>query len=117
MLLLLLASCSHADGTPKPEDVIARGWDAHEAALAAGEKAASCAEVGAAMEQALAPHRADLAAAFALERDPDHLAKLVDFLEAHQDRLDELARRGEALRARCPDDAGVVRAFRDLQPP
>lgn len=118
LLAFILASCGHADdGAPKAEDVIARGWDAHEAVIAAGEKAASCAGVATAMQQALAPRRADLAASFALERDPDHLAKLVDFLEAHQDRLDALARRDDALRARCPDDAAVVAAFRALQPP
>ncbi len=116
-LALGLGGCSQKKPTSKPGDVIARGWDAHEAVIAAGEHAASCGEVATAMRRALGAHRQDLAEAFALERDTERLATIVDYLEAHQERLDELARRDDALRARCPDDADVVAAFRDLQPP
>ncbi len=113
-MCLLGCGSSHA---PTPGDVVERGWDAHEAVIAAGERAATCADAGAAMQRELRDRRPALAAAVALDRDPDQLAKLVDFLEAHQDRLDELARRTDAVRARCPDDAGVVTALRDLAVP
>jgi hypothetical protein len=116
VLAFALAACGKS-GAPTPGQVVERGWDAHEAVVAAGEHAASCPEVGAAMRRALGEHHAALADAFELDRDPAQLEKLVDFLEAHQDRLDELARRSDALRARCPDDASVTAAFHDLQVP
>jgi hypothetical protein len=116
LLVMMLAACGSGHA-PTAGEIVERGWDAHEAVIAAGERAATCADAGAAMQRELRDRRPALAAAIAFDRDPAQLAKLVDFLESHQDRLDELARRTDAVRTRCPDDAGVVTALRDLAVP
>lgn len=115
-LLTILLACG-SSRAPTPGEIVERGWDAHEAVIAAGERAATCADAGAAMQRELRDRRPALLAAVAIDRDADQLEKLADFLEAHQDRLDELARRTDAVRARCAEDAGVATALRDLAVP
>jgi hypothetical protein len=92
-----------------------RGWRAHEMVVTAGERAPTCTEAGAAMQRVLDEHRADFAAALALDDDKQRLAEATDYLEAHQDRYADLETRMTGLSERCADDVTVQAAFAAME--
>jgi hypothetical protein len=110
-----LAACK--DGPPSAAEIADRGWRAHELAVAAGERAPTCAAAGLAMQLVVAVHRQDFVAAVALDRDPKQLAAATDYLEAHQDRYADLETRMVALSERCADDPAVQAAFAQMETP
>ena len=110
-----LAACK--DRAPTPADIADRGWRAHELVVAAGERAATCAEAGAAMQRVFTEHRQDFVDAIALDRDPQKLREATDYLEAHQDRYADLETRMTALSERCATDPTVQAAFTVMESP
>lgn len=113
--LVALAGCK--DRPPSAAEIADRGWRAHEQVVTAGERAATCAEAGAAMQRVFAAHRQDFVDAIALDRDRDRLNAAIDYLEAHQDRYADLETRMTALAERCADDPGVQGAFTMMESP
>src|SRR5262249_24910304 len=118
MLVLVaaaLAACK--ERAPSPAEVADRGWRAHELVVTAGERAATCAEAGNAMQRVYTEHRQAFVDAIALDRDRDKLAQATEYLESHQDRYDDLETRLIALSERCADDPGVQAAFIAMESP
>jgi hypothetical protein len=110
------AACAGCkDRPPTPAEIADRGWRAHELVVTAGERAPTCAEAGAAMQRVLDEHRADFAAAIALDDDRQRLAEATDYLEAHQDRYADLETRMTGLSERCADDATVQAVFAAME--
>lgn len=110
-----LAGCK--DRAASPAEIADRGWRAHELAVTAGERAATCALAGAAMQGVIAAHRQDFVDAVALDRDKQKLVEATDYLEAHQDRYADLETRMTALSERCADDPAVQAAFTAMESP
>jgi hypothetical protein len=113
--LCALLACK--PGAPSPGEIADRGWRAHELVVAAGERAATCADAGPAMQQVIRDHRQDFVAAMALDHDRARLAAATAFLEAHQDRYADLETRMAGLADRCADDLGVQAAFAAMESP
>lgn len=105
------------DHAPSPAEIADRGWHAHELVVAAGERAATCAQAGVEMQRVFVAHRQDFVDAIALDRDKERLAEATAFLEAHQDRYADLETRMVALADRCADDATVQAAFQQMETP
>jgi len=115
IVAIAIVACHPAD-----DDAVAvtdRGWRAHELAVAAGERAATCADAGRAMQRVIAEHRQDFVAAIALDRDPVRLRAATAYIESHPDRYRDLETRMEALSDRCADDPTVQAAFRQMESP
>ena len=110
-----LAACK--ERAASPAEIADRGWGAHELVVAAGERAATCAEAGAAMQRVFAEHRQAFVDAIALDADRDRLIEATDYLEAHQDRYNDLETRMTALSERCADDPAVVAVFKAMESP
>lgn len=105
------------DTRPTPAEITDRAWAAHAVVIAAGERAPTCAEAGAAMQQAFAELRPAFVAAMALDRDKAKLAEATDFLEANARRYADLETRMIALADRCADDLTVQAAFDQMSSP
>jgi hypothetical protein len=103
------------DRPPTPAEIADRGWRAHELVVTAGERAPTCAAAGAAMQRVLDEHRADFAAAMALDDDRQRLAEATDYLEAHQDRYADLETRMAGLSERCADVVTVQAVFAAME--
>ena len=114
---LLAAGLAGCKRGPSPTEIADRGWRAHELVVAAGERAATCAEAGAAMQRVVAENRQAFIDAVALDRDLEKLSEAADFIEAHKDRYDDLETRMVALSERCADDTGVQAAFATMETP
>lgn len=112
--MLLLAACDHA---PSAAEIAERGWRAHEVVVAAGERAASCAQAGEAMHRVFTQHRRAFVDAIALDSDRQKLAAATEYLEAHQDRYRDLETRMIALSERCATDTIVQRVFALMEAP
>jgi hypothetical protein len=105
------------DHAPSPAEIADRGWRAHEIVVSAGERAATCAGAGVAMQAAFTAHRQDFVAAVELDKDPAALRAATDWLAAHEERYADLETRMEALSGRCADDPTVQAAFRQMETP
>ncbi len=103
--------------TPSPAEVAERGWRAHEHVITAGERAATCAEAGEAMQRVFLAHRAAFVDAIALDHDRARLAAATAYLEAHQDRYADLETRMQALSERCADAPAVQAVFARMESP
>ena len=114
LLTVGLAACKRG---PSPAEIADRGWRAHELVVAAGERAATCAEAGAAMLRVVAEHRQAFVDAVALDNDREKLSEAIDFIEAHKDRYADLETRMVALSERCADDTAVQAAFTAMETP
>jgi hypothetical protein len=110
-----IAACK--DRTATPGDIADLGWRAHERVVAAGERAATCAEAGAAMQRAFTEHRQAFVDAIALDGDRDRLVEATAYMEAHQDRYADLETRMTALSERCADEPTVQAAFTRMELP
>jgi hypothetical protein len=110
-----IAACK--DRAPSAADIADRGWRAHELVVAAGERAATCAEAGAAMQRVFAAQRQAFVDAIALDHDRQKLTEATEFLEAHQDRYADLETRMTALSERCADEPTVQAAFTQIESP
>ena len=118
MLLLGAAGLSACKArAPSPAEIADRGWRAHELVVAAGERAATCAEAGTAMQRVFVEHRQAFVDAIALDGDRDKLTEATEYLEAHQDRYDDLETRMIALSERCAEDPMVQAAFAGMESP
>ena len=117
MLGLLTGALAGCKRGPSPAEIADRGWRAHELAVAAGERAATCAEAGAAMQRVVAEHRQAFVDAVALDSDLDKLGAATDYIEAHKDRYADLETRMVALSERCADDPAVQAAFTAMETP
>jgi len=115
LVVVSLAACKAS--APSAAEIADRGWQAHELVIAAGERAKTCAEAGAAMQRVFADHRQAFVDAIAIDQDRDRLAEATAYLEAHQDRYNDLEARMEALSDRCADDASVRAAFHQMESP
>ncbi len=116
-LLGSIALIACKDHAPSPAEIADRGWRAHELVVAAGERAATCAQAGIEMQRVFVAHRQEFVDAMALDRDKQRLAAATEFLEAHQDRYADLETRMGALADRCADDATVQAAFQQMEQP
>jgi hypothetical protein len=114
LLTVGLAGCKRG---PSPAEIADRGWRAHELVVAAGERAASCVEAGAAMQRVVAEHRQAFVDAVALDNDLEKLSEATDFIEAHKDRYADLETRMVTLSERCADDTAVQTAFTAMETP
>ncbi|TMQ08925.1 MAG: hypothetical protein E6J91_32090 [Deltaproteobacteria bacterium] len=114
---MLVSAAACKDRPPTPAEIADRGWRAHEQVVTAGERAATCAEAGAAMQRAFADHRPDFVAAIQLDRAPQRLAEATAYLEAHQDRYADLETRMTGLSERCIDDRAVQAVFSQMESP
>lgn len=85
--------------------------------VAAGERAATCAEAGPAMQRVFNEHRQAFVDAIALDRDLAKLSEAADYIEAHRSRYADLETRMNALAERCADDAAVVAVFDAMESP
>ena len=126
LVLLVLAvaglaagACQRAtrEGTGSPAEITDRAWRAHERVIAAGERAPTCAEAGAAMQRAFVHERQAFVNAMALDRDKARLAEATAYLEANQGRYADLETRMEALSDRCAEDVTVQAAFEQMSNP
>jgi hypothetical protein len=118
MALALAVGClACKDRVPTAAEIADRGWAAHQLVVTAGERAASCAEAGPAMQRALAEHRQAFVDAIALDRDRQMLTEATDYLEAHPERYPDLEARMTALSARCADDPAVQAVFTAMESP
>ncbi len=111
---LQLAACKTR---PTPGEIADRGWRAHELVVAAGERAATCAEAGPAMQRVLADHRQAFVDAIALDHDLSKLGEAADYMEAHRGRYADLETRMAALSERCADDTAVMAVFDAMESP
>jgi hypothetical protein len=115
--LLACAAAACKDRAPSPAEIADRGWQAHERVVAAGERGATCAEAGAAMQRAFDEHRQAFVDAMALDRDRERLREATDYMEAHADRYADLETRMTALSERCVDEPSVQAAFARMESP
>jgi len=117
----LAAAVALAAGSCKdpssPAAIADRAWRAHEIVVAAGERAPSCAEAGAAIQRAFAEHRQAFVDGLALDRDRAKLEQAADYLARHEGRYRDLEDRMAALSERCADEPTVVAAFRMMESP
>jgi hypothetical protein len=104
-------------GAGSAAEIADRGWAAHELVVAAGERAATCAEAGPAMQRVFTAHRQAFVDAMALDRDRGRLTEATDFMEAHQERYADLETRMAALSERCADEPTVQAAFAAMESP
>jgi hypothetical protein len=110
-LLVVSASGCRTDSPPTPAEITDRAWKAHALVIGAGERARTCAEAGAAMQEVFAQHRQAFVDAMALDRDKARLAEAVAFIEANEQRYADLETRMAALSDRCAEDPTVQAAF------
>jgi hypothetical protein len=110
-------ACQKQEGAPTPAEITERAWDAHALAIAAGERAKTCAEAGAAMQKVFTAHRQTFVDAVALDRDKARLAAATAYIEANERRYADLETRMEALSERCPDEPTVQAAFEQMANP
>ena len=114
--LVLLVACG-SDAKPSPAEIADRGWRAHELVVTAGEREATCAAAGPAMQRVFTAHRQAFVDAIALDSDRDALRQATDYMEAHQDRYRDVETRMAALADRCASEATVQAAFRQMETP
>jgi len=100
-----------------PAAIADRAWRAHELVVAAGERAATCAEAGAAMQRAFAAHRRAFVDGLALDRDRGRLEQAADYLARHEARYRDLEDRMSALSDRCADEPTVAAVFQMMMSP
>jgi len=122
LLLALFAAppACRTDEGPKGSSAAAitdRSWQAHVQVVAAGERAKTCAEAGAAMQRVFAEHRQAFVDALALDRDKARLAEATAFIEANEGRYADIDSRMAALSDRCADDPTVQAAFQQMSAP
>lgn len=117
VLLAVLGACKGEAPAASPAELADRGWRAHQLVIEAGERAASCADAGAAMQRVFAEHRQAFADALALDRDKERLRIATEWVENHPDRYPDLESRMAALEERCAADATVQAVFRQMESP
>jgi hypothetical protein len=119
VVLVALAACRKeaAPSGPSAAEITDRSWQAHVLVITAGERAKTCAEAGAAMQQVFAAHRQAFVDAMALDRDKAKLAEATDFIEANEARYADIDTRMAALSDRCAEDATVQAAFQQMSAP
>jgi hypothetical protein len=113
--LALPAGCK--DGKPSAAEIADRSWRAHELVVAAGERATTCAEAGAAMQRVLDAHRQAFVDGIKLDRDRGRLEQATAYLEQHEGRYRDLEDRMAALSDRCADEPTVMAVFRTMESP
>lgn len=113
----LVPACQDCSPSPSPAEIADRSWRAHELVVAAGERAATCAEAGAAMQLAFDEHRQAFVDGLALDRDRAKLEQATDYLAAHGDRYRDLETRMANLSDRCAADPAVTTVFRLMESP
>jgi len=94
-----------------------RSWQAHVLVIAAGERAKTCAEAGAAMQRVFTAHRQAFVDAMALDRDKARLAEATAFIEANEGRYADIDTRMAALSDRCAEEPTVQAAFQQMSAP
>lgn len=104
-------------GPPSPAEIADRAWRAHELVVAAGERSATCAEAGAAMQHVFAEHRQAFVDGLALDRDRKKLEQATDYLAANEDRYKDLETRMAGLSDRCAAEPTVVAVFHMMESP
>ena len=116
-LAAALAAPACHSGPPSPAEIADRAWRAHELVVDAGERAATCAEAGAAMQRVFAEHRQAFVDGLALDRDRKKLEQATDYLAAHEDRYKNLEVRMGFLSDKCADEPTVAAVFRMMESP
>ncbi|MGE0867075.1 MAG: hypothetical protein AB7P03_00830 [Kofleriaceae bacterium] len=114
---VIVAAVSCTSCSPSPAEITDRAWRAHSLVVAAGERAATCADAGTAMQRTFDAHRQAFVDAIELEHDGRRMAEVAPYLEAHRQRYADLTTRMIALSDRCADEPTVVAAFRQMESP
>lgn len=120
LALAILGACQTrkvSEPSSEVEAITDRAWRAHEQVVAAGERAPSCAEAGAAMQRTFVTLRQAFVDAMALDRDKAQLAAAAAYIEANEGRYADLETRMGALSERCADAPAVQAAFDQLTQP
>ena len=121
VFLVLLATPACRKGVDTPGSSAAaitdRSWQAHILVIAAGERAKTCAEAGAAMQRVFTAHRQAFVDAMALDRDKARLAEATAFIEANEGRYADIDTRMAALSDRCAEEPTVQAAFQQMSAP
>ena len=112
-----VAAAGCKDGKPSAAEVEDRSWRAHEIVVAAGERAPTCAEAGAAMQRVFDEHRQAFADGIKLDRDRARLEQATAYLEQHEGRYRDLEDRMAALSERCADEPAVGAVFGSMESP
>lgn len=118
--VLLAAFACRKDSVPagpSAAEITDRSWQAHVLVVTAGERAKTCAEAGAAMQQVFAAHRQAFVDAMALDGDKTKLAEATAFIEANEGRYADIDTRMAALSDRCATDPTVQAAFQQMSAP
>ncbi len=113
---MLIAACKQAPANDAAA-ITDRAWSAHELVVSAGEREATCAGAGAAMQRVFAANRQAFVDAMALDRDKRALEAATEYIEAHADRYADLETRMAALSDRCATDTTVTAAFAQMSNP
>lgn len=119
VLLVVLAACrkDSAPAGPSATEITDRSWQAHVLVVTAGERAKTCAEAGAAMQQVFDANRQAFVDAMALDRDRAKLAEATAFIEANEGRYADIDTRMAALSDRCAEEPTVQAAFQQMSAP
>jgi hypothetical protein len=118
LLFALLACCKESPPAgPSATEITDRSWKAHVLVITAGERAKTCAEAGAAMQQVFAANRQAFVDAMALDRDKAKLAEATEFIEANEGRYADIDTRMTALSDRCAEEPTVQAAFQQMSAP
>jgi len=117
LLGLLGPACQKERSLSTAAQITDRSWKAHVLVIAAGERAKTCAEAGAAMQRVFVENRQAFVDAMALDRDKARLAEAADFIEANEARYADIDTRMAALSDRCADEPTVAAAFRQMSAP
>ena len=116
-IILALVGCHKDRPSSDATQVTDRSWKAHVLVIAAGERAKTCAEAGAAMQRVFVENRQAFVDAMTLDRDKARLAEAADFIEANEARYADIDTRMAALSERCADEPAVVAAFQQMSAP
>lgn len=116
-LAIVLAACQKDHSGSAAAEITDRSWRAHVLVVAAGERAKTCAEAGAAMQQAVAANRQAFVDAMALDGDRAKLAEATAFIEANEARYADIETRMAALSDRCAEEPAVRAAFQQMSAP
>ena len=117
LLAIVLLACQKDQAVSAAAEITDRSWRAHVLVITAGERAKTCAEAGAAMQQVFTTHRRAFVDAMALDKDKARLAEATAFIEANEGRYADIDSRMGALADRCAEEPAVKAVFQAMSAP
>lgn len=117
LLAIVLLACQKDQAVSAAAEITDRSWRAHVLVITAGERAKTCTDAGAAMQQVFAANRQAFVDAMALDGDKTKLAEATAFIEANEARYADIDTRMAALSDRCAEEPSVQAAFQQMSAP